>query len=204
MVGRASKADRCGPSRQVQVTATDASGNLASNVAVIFFVPADTNAPVIAIDFPTLNAVYDTESDTLNLSGMATDNSAVTRVEWTNDRGGHGLADGSAPWSVNGIRLQPGLNVITVTATDEAGNTAADSLAVTFTLPVPALGVARTGDSLVFVWPTNAPGYVLEYATNLLAGGWATNSVPPAVTSGNFLITAPISGRQMFFRLTAC
>ena len=189
-----------GPNR-LQVTATDASGNMASNAAVIFYVPADTNAPVISIDFPTLNAVYDTEADTLNLSGMATDNSAVTKVEWSNDRGGHGLADGSAPWSVNGILLQPGLNVLTVTATDDAGNTAADTLSVTYTLPRPGLALARAGDSLVFLWPTNTPGYVLEYATNLLAASWATNSTPPVVTSGNYLITAPISGSRMFYRL---
>jgi hypothetical protein len=81
----------------VQVTATDSSGNTASDTAVIFFVPPDTNAPSISIEFPTLNAVYETEFSTLNLSGTAADNLGVTEIKWTSNHGGQGIANGVAP-----------------------------------------------------------------------------------------------------------
>jgi hypothetical protein len=41
-------------------------------------------------------------------------------VSWSNDRGGSGVATGTTSWSVTGITLQSGANVITVTARDAA------------------------------------------------------------------------------------
>jgi hypothetical protein len=117
----------------IQVAATDSSGNIATDTAVIFFAPPDTNAPVIAIDFPTLNAVYETEFSTINLSGTAADNSQVVAIRWTSNHGEQGVAHGVSPWSANDISLQPGFNIIDVTASDAAGNTATDSLSVIYT-----------------------------------------------------------------------
>ena len=51
----------------------------------------------------------------------------MTQVTWANDRGGSGTATGTTAWSVSGIALQSGANVLTVTARDAAGNTATDS-----------------------------------------------------------------------------
>jgi hypothetical protein len=33
----------------------------------------------------------------------------------------------------------------------------------------PSLGISRQGSNLVFTWPTDVPGFTLEYTTNLLA-----------------------------------
>ena len=63
-------------------------------------------------------------------------------MEWSDSRRGKEVAAGAFPWSVNGIVLLPGLNVIEVTAFDAAGNAASDSLAVTYTIPAPQLGVS--------------------------------------------------------------
>jgi hypothetical protein len=59
----------------------------------------------------------------------------VTQVTWSNDRGGSGTASGTTSWTVSGITLQSGANVLTVTARDAAGNTGTDTLTVTYTPP---------------------------------------------------------------------
>ena len=57
----------------------------------------------------------------------------MTQVTWVNDRGGSGTATGTTSWSVSGIVLLSGQNVLTVTARDAAGNTSTDTLTVTYT-----------------------------------------------------------------------
>lgn len=71
----------------------------------------------------------------MTLAGTAS--GSITSVVWSNDRGGSGTATGTTAWSVNGITLQTGVNLITVTAKDSRGRTATDSLAVTYSPPDP-------------------------------------------------------------------
>jgi hypothetical protein len=52
-------------------------------------------------------------------------------VTWANNRGGSGTAAGTTSWAASGIVLQPGTNVLTVTARDAAANTATTSVTVT-------------------------------------------------------------------------
>ena len=59
----------------------------------------------------------------------------MTQVSWGNDRGGSGTATGTTSWTVSGIVLLSGQNVLTVTARDAAGNTSTDTLTVTYTPP---------------------------------------------------------------------
>ncbi len=61
----------------------------------------------------------------------------VTQVTWSNDRGGSGVASGTTSWSVTGIALQSGSNVLTVTARDAANNVGTDTLTVNYTPVVP-------------------------------------------------------------------
>ena len=55
----------------------------------------------------------------------------MTQVTWSSNRGGSGTATGTTAWSVSGIALLSGSNVLTVTARDAAGNTRTDTLTVT-------------------------------------------------------------------------
>src|SRR5262245_9498341 len=99
------------------VTATVSDGVLTASQTFSWNVTAgDTTAPTITITSPTSSATLATSSATLNLGGTAADAVGVTQVSWTNDRGGSGVASGTTNWTVTGITLQSGANVITVTA----------------------------------------------------------------------------------------
>ncbi|CAD7770946.1 hypothetical protein BLFGPEAP_00476 [Candidatus Methanoperedenaceae archaeon GB50] len=98
--------------------------------------PPDTTNPTVTITQPTSADTYSTQNSSITLGGTASDNVGVTSITWENNRGGNGTASGTDNWSIPNISLQEGENVITVTAHDEAGNTATDSITVTYTNPL--------------------------------------------------------------------
>lgn len=125
-------------SNVITVTARDAVGLISTDVLTVTYstgTTSDTTAPTVSINAPTNSATYSTGSNTLNIAGTAADNVAVTQITWSNNRGGNGNTNVAANWSVNGIILQSGSNIITVTAYDAAGNIASDVLTVTYTPP---------------------------------------------------------------------
>ncbi|MCK6455284.1 MAG: chitobiase/beta-hexosaminidase C-terminal domain-containing protein [Phycisphaerae bacterium] len=91
----------------------------------------DSTPPSITITSPTASSTYTTNTAALDIAGTASDNVGVTQVVWSNDRGGSGICAGTTSWSKTGIQLQPGQNVITVTARDVANNTGTDVLTIT-------------------------------------------------------------------------
>ena len=100
----------------------------------------DTQSPFLSITAPaTGGGYYETTQPLVDLRGRFDDDTGVTRVEWSNNLGGSGTAEatmsdwtGHWDWKVNGIPLQEGNNVITVTARDAAGNTTASFLTVSY------------------------------------------------------------------------
>ena len=119
-------------SNVLTVTARDAAGNTSTDTLTVTYTP-DTTAPTVTITSPTSNSTLSVSTASLNLGGTAADAVGVTQVTWTNNRGGSGTATGTTSWSVAGIALQSGANVLTVTARDAAGNTRTDALTVTYT-----------------------------------------------------------------------
>ncbi len=66
----------------------------------------------------------------------------------------------------------------------------------------PKLTVIPLIDSMILMWPTNAVGFFLECTTNSgSAAEWNTNLPSPVVVNGQNVVTNPLSGTQMFFRL---
>ena len=120
----------------ITVVATDGANHSTQDTVTIVFTAPDTTPPQIAIDFPTINSTFESASSILNLSGAASDDREVSEIRWSSDRGGDGVADGLTTWSVNGVALQAGINVITITAKDSSGNSSQDTLAVTYTPPL--------------------------------------------------------------------
>ena len=117
------------------VIATDAAGNNATDTLTVIYMPADTTNPTIAITAPTTAATFSTASDTVSLGGTADDDRGLQTVTWSTSGGQRGTASGRTNWSIDAIDLLPGPNVITVTATDAAGNSGQDSVIITYTRP---------------------------------------------------------------------
>jgi hypothetical protein len=91
----------------------------------------DTTAPTIGITSPASSGSYTTNTATVSLSGALSDNIGVVNVTWKNDRGGQGVAGFDASsWSIRTIDLKNGPNLLTVTASDAAGNVASAMLTV--------------------------------------------------------------------------
>jgi hypothetical protein len=91
----------------------------------------DSTPPTIRITSPTSLRSYTTTSPTISLSGTSSDNLGVVRVAWKNDRGGQGAARlDTSSWSAAAIHLKNGPNLLTVTASDAAGNSTSATLTV--------------------------------------------------------------------------
>jgi hypothetical protein len=127
-----------GGTNVITVTAQDAAGNKGTDVLTVTVATPDTTAPTVTISGPTSLDNYTTNSSTFAIGGTAADNVGVMQVSWQNDRGGSGTASGTGTWSVTGMTLSLGTNVITVIARDAAGNQASDVLTVSYSAPAPA------------------------------------------------------------------
>jgi uncharacterized repeat protein (TIGR03803 family) len=72
-----------------------------------------------------------------------------------------------------------------------------------FSLSVPPqLAIIPTKANIILMWPTNATGFALQSATNLISPVWTTNSPAPVVVNRENTVTNPISSTQQFFRLS--
>ncbi|HEX5398325.1 MAG TPA: hypothetical protein VFY06_04680 [Verrucomicrobiae bacterium] len=63
------------------------------------------------------------------------------------------------------------------------------------------LGAVRQGTNIVISWPTNDPAFWLEYATNLPASTWISNSVAPVIQNGRYTVTNAVSDPFVIYRL---
>lgn len=133
----------------IAVSATDSAGNTSSAFITVTYnvtettaetttetatetVSGDTTKPNVTITLPTERRYYRSRSSVVDLAGIASDNVGVTTVIWVNQaNGAAGTATGTTNWSVPGIELDIGRNIITITAYDEAGNSSTDKIMVT-------------------------------------------------------------------------
>jgi len=97
-------------------------------------IAADNANPTCAITSPTENPDYQTyftDLLSIDLMGTASDDIGVTSVTWSNAATvSSGTAIGTTSWSISGIVLIKGINIITVTAGDASGNCGSDTLKV--------------------------------------------------------------------------
>jgi len=104
----------------------------------------DSTPPTVAITNPSSNP-HSINTQSVNLSGTATDNIGVISVTWRNAQTAQeGLCTVSGTtWSKSGISLILGQNVITITARDAANNTATASITVIYDpgAPPPTLAI---------------------------------------------------------------
>ncbi|MEP9412403.1 MAG: carboxypeptidase regulatory-like domain-containing protein [Candidatus Brocadia sp.] len=108
----------------------DASGNVSDTASASIVV--DTTPPTITVTNPTSDLTYTTTSRTISISGNASDDvNEITSVVWSNNRGRIETERKTIGWTIPDIDLAEGDNVITVAATDSAGNTGTTTITIT-------------------------------------------------------------------------
>jgi hypothetical protein len=101
----------------ITVTVKDSLGNSGSDSITIV---RDTANPTLTVTSPS--TPYKTTSSTVTFTGTASDANGVARVTWSNNRGGFGVATGTASWTIANVPMSFGANYINITAEDLAGN----------------------------------------------------------------------------------
>ena len=107
-------------------------------------------------------------------------------------------SDGSHPTA--GLILSG--NTLYGTATQGVDQGNGDVFSITLPPAPPLLIITRLDTNVVLRWPTNAQGFILEFATNLVSPVvWNTNLPPPIIVNTNYAVTTAISSVQKFYRL---
>jgi uncharacterized repeat protein (TIGR03803 family) len=65
----------------------------------------------------------------------------------------------------------------------------------------PALTIAPAGNHTIISWPTWAPHFTLQVATNLSSVIWNDITNAPSTVGDNYVLTNTVSGKAAFFRL---
>lgn len=168
---------------EIKVTVKDRNNN-AAEWTYNFVETTDVTDPTVAITSPTSSPTYSTSSSTIDLAGTSSDNNAVTTVSWSNSRGGAGSCSGTTSWSKTGITLYSGGNVITITASDAAGNSGTAQLTVTYTVPDPSSGTTNNVRNLrIGRWQSPFLGVQYLQTQNTAAQRTLMSSVPASYVS---------------------
>ena len=152
----------------ITITASDAAGRDSTDSIAVTL---DTVAPTVSIREPTTAPTFTTRSTPILLAGIANDDKGVKTVTWSNGAtGGSGEASWAPSWNAS-VPLIPGDNVVTVSASDSAGNVGTDSITVTL----------DPGQPMVTIQTPTAESIYTTSATPILLGGVAVDDM--AVTS---------------------
>ena len=117
----------------ITARATDTSNNVKETSVTVTYTPSDVETPVISITSPTEGQVFSIAS--ITVSGTASDNKALSKVEVKVGNGSWILASGNTSWTVSSMNLSVGSNMMTARATDNSNNTYETSVNVTYSLP---------------------------------------------------------------------
>ena len=102
-------------------------------------------------------------------------------------------ADGEAP--VSGI-----LSSNTVFGLARYGGSGGSGTVFSLFVP-PSLAISLSGTNVILAWPTNADGFTLQSTPALAPTNWNNILLAPANLNGQNVVTNPVSGGQMFYRL---
>ncbi|MFA7009382.1 MAG: Ig-like domain-containing protein, partial [Elusimicrobiales bacterium] len=166
--------------------AKDAAGNVSAGLSGT--VTVDISSPAVSIIAP---ADGSTVAGTVIVSGLSSDNIAVSSVAVSVDGVAYSQAVGLASWtfSLNTTLLSNGLHTLTARATDSSGNAKTAVISVTVDNLAPVISVVRsagiTASSATITWTTNeAADSQVEYGLS------------PAYGSSNALDTAKVTAHS--------
>jgi len=171
---------------------TDAAGNISTVTRSVQVSNADTTAPSVSFSSPASGA---TVTGTVNVTGVAADNTALAKVEVQVDAGAWQAATGTSTWSWSWSTGQAtnATHTLTVRATDTAGNTATAARPVTVANSVSAGTCAATGaaPNSSVVLPEGTKIRICTTAGNWSAGAIADMLRANAAGPGDFATIAP-------------
>ncbi len=105
--------------------------------------------PAIVITEPRFTELDKTTSATITLAGLSVKD--LESVKWENNRGGSGVARGTVNWRVPEVTLQPGENIIKISAQDSGtGEIYTAQLKVTYE-PAELLGKLTANPDTIYI-----------------------------------------------------
>jgi hypothetical protein len=130
--------------------------------------PTKPAGVTVAITGPSSGPSYTATASSITLSGTADCVDGITRVTWSNSRGGAGQAAGTKTWLAGPVALAEGANVLTATAYSATGAAASASLSVYHTT-----SADTTAPTIVI---TSPPGTTaLTYQPSIVIQGTASD-----------------------------
>jgi hypothetical protein len=154
----------------ISVRAVD-EAQAAAAVSVFVIRQAEISAPTIAITSPTASGTYTSSSSSVVVTGTAAHTSGISRVAWSNSRGGSGVATGTTSWSTTPIALEVGSNTISATAYEPGGQSASRQLAVNYA------GAVKDTVAPTLKISSPASTSVLTTASSITLRGTATDNI---------------------------
>lgn len=181
----------------------DTSGNNATTWVDVYYVPPVARPPLVSISAPTNGQTILTNP--YMVSGTATDEGTLltgisqVQVQTSQTSFYWQTANGTTNWSAS---MSLGLGANTISARSEDGAGLYSSIAsVNVTCPV-VLGAVAQNSEIILTWPANSWGILLECSSNLgPAAVWCTNTISPVIVGEQDVVTNPMTGSQMFYRL---
>ena len=119
-------------SNTIYARATDTSGKTDETSITINYQIPDVTPPDISITSPSSGQTFTT--NTITVSGIASDDIGLSKVEVRTDSGSWQLASGTTSWSKS-ITLNQGSNTIYARATDTSGKTDETSITINYQIP---------------------------------------------------------------------
>jgi len=91
----------------------------------------------------------------------------------------------------------------TLYGTTVYGGTSGTGSVFSLSVSAPQLTITESGTNIILTWPTNATAFNLQSVTNLVSPAvWCAVSPAPAIVNGQYAVTNPVCGMQMFYRLS--
>ena len=111
----------------------------------------DMENPTLTILSPTSEYSYLSESNTISISGIASDDTEIESIKWKDSHGNGGTAFGTENWEIRDITLQNGDNVFTITAYDKANKSASAEIMITYNEYLTYIGAPFISPNSVYV-----------------------------------------------------
>jgi hypothetical protein len=171
----------------ITVTVTDTAGNTNTATQQISVVQ-DSTQPTIATSSPTTGSSFTTKNPTVTLAGTTSDLNGVTSMSYQSPNGTFSITPPPfGSWSVANVALNPGVNSITIFATDPANNTGNKVMSITSDPTPPLLGISTplaSGTYYTNLGTVTLTGTSSDAITTVTAVQWQLGGGPLTSASG--------------------